>query len=61
MLGETILLVDDEAHIIELARMYLERDGFRVRAVGDGEAALQEVKHNPPALFGGSTSPGGAD
>jgi DNA-binding response OmpR family regulator len=49
--GETILLVDDEAHIVELARMYLERDGFRVKAVGDGDAALQAVQQNPPALL----------
>jgi DNA-binding response OmpR family regulator len=51
MPGETILMVDDEAHIIELARLYLERDGFRVSAVGDGEAAWQAIRQSPPALL----------
>lgn len=48
---ELILLVDDEASIIQLARMYLERDGFRVAAVGDGEAALKAVAGQRPALI----------
>ena len=33
MSGELILVVDDEANIVELARLYLEREGFRVSAV----------------------------
>ena len=36
MPSDLILLVDDEPSIIQLARMYLEREGFRVSAVGDG-------------------------
>lgn len=51
MPGELILLVDDEANIIELARMYLERDGFRVTAAGDGQAALAAVAQDAPALL----------
>jgi signal transduction histidine kinase len=43
MPSDLILLVDDEPPIIQLARMYLERDGFRVEAVGDGKAALETV------------------
>lgn len=50
MAGELILMVDDEAHIIELARLYFEREGFRVSAVGDGEAALEAVPRENPAL-----------
>jgi DNA-binding response OmpR family regulator len=50
MPGELILLVDDEPNILELARMYLERDGFRVDTVGDGLAALQAVDRLRPAL-----------
>ncbi len=50
MAGETILVVDDEANIVHLARMYLERDGFQVVSVGDGAAALEAVRRLRPAL-----------
>jgi len=50
-MSELILLVDDEPSIIQLARMYLERDGFRVVAVGDGEAALETAASQRPALI----------
>ena len=42
MPGELVLLVDDEPSILQLARMYLERDGFRIQEAGDGEAALDD-------------------
>ena len=51
MSGELILLVDDEPNIIQLARMYLEREGYRVQAVGDGRAALQAVERLRPDLM----------
>jgi two-component system alkaline phosphatase synthesis response regulator PhoP/two-component system response regulator ResD len=51
MPGELILLVDDEPNIVELARLYLERAGYRVAAVGDGRAALDRVAAEPPALM----------
>jgi two-component system alkaline phosphatase synthesis response regulator PhoP len=50
MPGELILLVDDEPSIIQLARMYLEREGFPVKDVADGDAALEAVVHHQPAL-----------
>jgi DNA-binding response OmpR family regulator len=50
MAGPLILVVDDEPNIIQLARMYLEREGYRVHAVGDGRAALQAVEGLQPAL-----------
>ena len=51
MSSELILLVDDEPSIIQLARMYFERDGFRVQEAGDGEAALEAVVKHRPALI----------
>jgi DNA-binding response OmpR family regulator len=51
MPGELILLVDDEANIIELAKLYLEREGFRTAAAQDGQAALDSVDRDPPALM----------
>ncbi len=47
---ETILLVDDEPNIIDLARMYLQQEGFRVESAGDGEAALEKIDESAPAL-----------
>jgi DNA-binding response OmpR family regulator len=48
---ELILLVDDEPSILQLARMYLEREGFRVQSVNDGEAALNQAAQQRPALI----------
>ncbi len=50
MANETILLVDDEHNIIELARMYLEQDGFRVLAAQDGRRALEVIDSSQPDL-----------
>jgi DNA-binding response OmpR family regulator len=49
-LNDLILLVDDEPSIIELSRMYLEREGFRIMSVKDGEAALAMIEREHPAL-----------
>ncbi len=47
----TILLVDDEKNITELARLYLENDGFRVEAAYDGERALELFHAHQPDLI----------
>ena len=48
---ELILLVDDEPSITELARMYLERDGYRIHEAADGESALEAAAKQKPALI----------
>jgi DNA-binding response OmpR family regulator len=50
MAGEQILVVDDEANIIDLVRLYLERDGFRVEAAADGAQALEKIRGLNPDL-----------
>lgn len=50
MSSELVLVVDDEPSILQLARMYLEREGFRVQDSKDGEAALEAVDRLRPAL-----------
>lgn len=50
MAGELILIVEDEENIVELARLYLEREGYRVEAVGDGNSALEAIERLQPAL-----------
>ncbi|MEE9618355.1 MAG: response regulator transcription factor [Anaerolineae bacterium] len=51
MAGETILVVDDEPNIIELARMYLEQEGFRVQSASDGAKSLEMIARQPPAVM----------
>src|SRR6266705_1797801 len=45
-----ILVVDDEAHIVELARIYLTREGYDVEGVGDGAQALTRFGQIKPDL-----------
>ena len=49
-MAELILLVDDEPSIVQLAQLYLEREGFRIVSAGDGQAALDAVASQRPAL-----------
>ncbi len=50
MPGERILLVDDEAHIVELARLYLERDGFATLSAATGPEGLAAALDQQPDL-----------
>src|SRR5579859_865053 len=50
MSSDTILVVDDEQNIIELATMYLEQEGYHVVSARDGQAALDRVRADRPAL-----------
>lgn len=50
MPAERILVVDDEPNIIELTKLYLEQDGFRVDTAADGAEALELIKSYEPAL-----------
>ena len=43
MSGQTVLIVDDEQNIVELARMYLEQAGFSVVSAQDGATALERI------------------
>ena len=45
--AETILVVDDEQHIVELAKLYLENEGFHVESAADGREALEKVRARP--------------
>ncbi len=48
--GPTILVVDDERNIIELARLYLRSEGFQVESAHDGREALEKVATIHPDL-----------
>jgi len=49
-MANTILVVDDEKNIVQLARLYLNNEGFRVEAAYDGAQALDKVKSVRPDL-----------
>ncbi|MDR3544459.1 MAG: response regulator transcription factor [Candidatus Limnocylindrales bacterium] len=47
-----ILVVDDEANIVELLRLYLEKEGFAVIAARDGDEALAlHLRHDPDLVI----------
>jgi DNA-binding response OmpR family regulator len=48
---KTVLVVDDEPKIVELARDYLERAGYRVLSAFDGRAALATARSQRPDLL----------
>jgi two-component system alkaline phosphatase synthesis response regulator PhoP len=50
MNSELVLLVDDETSIVQLAKLYLEREGFRTQSVGDGLQAFELVRSIRPDL-----------
>jgi DNA-binding response OmpR family regulator len=45
-----VMVVDDEDHIVELARIYLTREGYEVEGVGDGSQALVRFGQMKPDL-----------
>jgi len=47
----TVLVVDDEPKIVQLARDYLEHAGFGVLTAGDGASALQSARTRQPDLI----------
>ena len=49
-LSSKVLVVDDEVHIVELARLYLTREGYEVEGVGDGNQAMARFVQLKPDL-----------
>ena len=46
----TILVVDDERNIVDLARMYLRNEGFQIETAGNGREALEKARALHPSL-----------
>ncbi len=46
----TILVVDDEKNIVQLMRLYLNKEGYRVEAAYDGAQALDKARTVRPDL-----------
>jgi two-component system, OmpR family, alkaline phosphatase synthesis response regulator PhoP len=47
----TLLLVDDEKNIVELERLYLEREGYQIETAYDGLSALDKYRALKPAAI----------
>ena len=45
---DLVMVVEDEKEIRDLLRYNLEREGFRVATVGDGEAAIEQIFASRP-------------
>ena len=49
--GALVLVADDDAHIVELVAMYLQRSGYRVEPAYDGSEALRKARELKPDLL----------
>ena len=47
---QTVLVVEDDAKMVNLLRLYLEREGYGVVAAFDGRAAMETVERSRPNL-----------
>ena len=50
-MARNILVVEDDPHISDLIRMYMEKEGFEVRLAGDGGKAVEEFQKSAPDLI----------
>ena len=48
---ETVLVIEDEADVLELLRYNLDRAGFRVLLAGDGRSGLAEARAAKPDVI----------
>jgi DNA-binding response OmpR family regulator len=49
-MAQTVLVVEDDAKIVNLLRLYLEREGYEVAAAYDGQAAIDAAARARPNL-----------
>ena len=47
----TILIVDDDPEIVDLFRVFLEREGYEVMTALDGSACLRKIREKTPDLI----------
>ncbi len=50
MSANKVLIVDDDAHIVDLIRLYLEKDGFATTCALNGKEALAKFKEEAPSI-----------
>ncbi len=50
MANNKVLIVDDDAHIAELIKLYLEKEGFKTSVAQNGSKALQMFREAAPSI-----------
>jgi two-component system, OmpR family, alkaline phosphatase synthesis response regulator PhoP len=50
MAAQRVLVVEDDVKTVELIKLYLVKDGYRVAAAGDGMTGLRMARENHPDL-----------
>jgi DNA-binding response OmpR family regulator len=50
-MAQTVLVVEDDAKMVHLLRLYLEREGYGVVTAADGRAALEVAERAHPSLI----------
>ena len=51
MAGKRVLVVDDDTKTVELVKLYLNQDGYRVLTAYDGVEALRMARESHPDLI----------
>lgn len=46
-----VLIADDEPHLIRVLQLGLEKAGYNVSSVNDGERALEKIRENVPDVL----------
>ena|SRR5687768_3474339 len=49
-MSKTVLVVDDQPHIVRLIQVNLEKEGFRVATASDGVEGMEKVRELRPDL-----------
>ena len=57
-MAQTILVVDDEKHIVQLVKLYLTNEGYQVEVAHNGQEALDKVRLLRPRRKALNVSPG---
>ncbi len=50
MANNKVLVVDDDAHIAELIKLYLEKEGYKANVAQNGAVALKMFKEEAPSI-----------
>jgi DNA-binding response OmpR family regulator len=51
MAGKRVLVIDDDEKTVELVKLYLNRDGYRVLTAYDGDEGLRLARENHPDII----------